>query len=60
VTATIGSVAAQVQFAGLAPNFVGLWQVNVVVPSGLAQGDFPLTVSVDGQTSNASNVSVTP
>jgi uncharacterized protein (TIGR03437 family) len=60
VTATIGSKTAQVSFAGLAPSFVGLWQVNVVVPSGLAQGDFPLTVTVGGQTSNSANVSVAP
>ena len=60
VTATIGSQAAQVPFAGLAPGFVGLWQVNVVVPAGLTQGDYPLVVSVGGQSSNAANVSVTP
>jgi uncharacterized protein (TIGR03437 family) len=60
VTATIDSVAAQVSFAGLAPDFVGLWQVNVVVPAGLSQGDFPLIISVGGQASNAANVSVTP
>jgi uncharacterized protein (TIGR03437 family) len=60
VTATIGSQPAQVSFAGLAPDFVGLWQVNVVVPAGLTQGDFPLIVSVGGQSSNAANVSVTP
>jgi uncharacterized protein (TIGR03437 family) len=60
VTATIGSEAATVSFAGLAPNFVGLWQVNVVVPSGLAKGDYPLIISADGQASNAANVSVTP
>jgi uncharacterized protein (TIGR03437 family) len=60
VTATIDAVAAQVSFAGLAPDFVGLWQVNVVVPAGLSQGDFPLIISVGGQASNAANVSVTP
>ncbi|MBV9771114.1 MAG: hypothetical protein JOZ32_16195 [Bryobacterales bacterium] len=60
VTATIASQSAQVSFAGLAPDFVGLWQVNIVVPSGLTQGDFPLTVSVGGQSSNPANVSVTP
>jgi len=49
-----------VSFAGLAPGFVGLWQVNVVVPAGLTQGDYPLTVTVGGQTSNGANVSVTP
>jgi uncharacterized protein (TIGR03437 family) len=60
VTATIGSKTAEVPFAGLAPDFVGLWQVNVVVPTGLTQGDFPLIISVGGQSSNAANVSVTP
>ncbi len=37
---TIGGVSAQVSFSGLAPGFVGLYQVNVMVPqsvSGTAQ-----------------------
>jgi uncharacterized protein (TIGR03437 family) len=59
-SATLGGKAADVSFAGLAPGFVGLWQVNIVVPSGLSAGDVPLTVTVGGQTSNAANVSVTP
>lgn len=59
VTATIGSQTAQVSFAGLAPGFVGLWQLNIVVPAGVT-GDVPLVVSVGGQASNAANVSVTP
>jgi uncharacterized protein (TIGR03437 family) len=60
VTASIGGQPATVSFAGLTPDFVGLWQANIVIPSGLAQGNFPLTVTVGGQTSNAANVSVTP
>ena len=32
--------------------------MNIVVPSGLAPGDYPLTVTIDGQTSNSANVSV--
>ncbi len=60
VTATIGGQTAQVPFAGLAPGFVGLWQANVVVPTGLAKGDFPLIITVGGQASNSADVSVTP
>jgi len=60
VTATIGSAAATVKFAGLAPDFVGLWQVDALVPAGLAAGDYPLVITVGGESSNAANVSVTP
>jgi uncharacterized protein (TIGR03437 family) len=57
VTATIGGVPAMVSYAGLAPSFVGLFQVNLQVPAGLAAGTYPLIVSIDGQASNAGNVS---
>jgi len=58
-SATIGSSTAQVAFAGLAPGFVGLVQMNIVVPSGLATGSYPLTVTIGSETSNAATVSVT-
>jgi uncharacterized protein (TIGR03437 family) len=38
VTLTIGGVAANAAFAGLTPGFSGLYQVNAVVPSGIAPG----------------------
>jgi trimeric autotransporter adhesin len=58
VAATIGGKAASVSFAGLAPGFVGLWQVNITVPSGLTSGDQPLVVTAAGQSSNSANISV--
>jgi len=60
VAATIGGQDATISFAGLAPGFVGLWQFNIVVPSGVTAGDLPLVVTVGGQKSNSANVSVTP
>jgi adhesin/invasin len=59
-SAKIGSTSAEVSFAGLAPGFVGVLQVNIVVPSGLPKGDYPLTVTIAGQDSNSAIVSVTP
>jgi uncharacterized protein (TIGR03437 family) len=58
-SATIGSSTAQVAFAGLAPGFVGLVQVNIVVPSDLATGDYPLAITIGSETSNPATVSVT-
>jgi adhesin/invasin len=57
-SAKIGSVDASVSFAGLAPGWVGLVQANIEVPAGLGVGTYPLTVTIDGQTSNAGNISV--
>jgi adhesin/invasin len=58
-SATIGSSTAQVAFAGLTPGFVGLVQVNIVVPSDLATGDYPLAITIGNETSNPAPVSVT-
>ncbi len=38
---------ASVYFAGLAPRFVGLYQVNFQVPADLPPGDAELIVTVD-------------
>ena len=39
VTVTIGGREAQVLFAGLAPPFSGLYQINVFVPANATIGD---------------------
>jgi len=56
VTVSIGGKNAPVYsgYAFLAPPFVGLYQVDVTVPSGLTAGNQPITVSVAGKTSPAS------
>jgi uncharacterized protein (TIGR03437 family) len=59
VTVTIGNQPAPVAFAGLVSGFVGLYQVNTVIPSGVAAGDnVPITISVAGQTSPPLTTSV--
>ena len=46
---SIGGVpVASVPYAGLAPNFTGLYQFNVVVPANAASGTVPVTFTVDG------------
>jgi uncharacterized protein (TIGR03437 family) len=50
VTARIGDSDARVLFAGLVAGFVGLYQVNAVVPAGIS-GNLALTLSVAGQVS---------
>jgi uncharacterized protein (TIGR03437 family) len=57
VTATIAGQTAQVLYAGLAPGFAGLYQVNVVVPQ-VASGDAPLQVTAAGVASNTATISI--
>ncbi len=61
VTVSIGGIPVEpVVFAGLSPGFaVGLYQVNVVVPPGVARSNAtPVTVSVAGQTSPPVTIAV--
>jgi uncharacterized protein (TIGR03437 family) len=48
-TTTIGGSAATVLFSGLTPGSIGLYQVNVAVPSDAPTGTQPLKVSIGGQ-----------
>lgn len=58
-TVTIGGAAAAVQFAGLTPNFVGLVQINIQLPSSLPAGNsLPLIVSFGGAPGPAVNLYV--
>ena len=59
VTVVIGGVEATPQFAGLAPGFVGLYQINVAVPGGVSSGSQTLRLSQGGVLSNAVQISIT-
>jgi uncharacterized protein (TIGR03437 family) len=49
---TVGGLDAHVTFAGLAPGYVGLYQVNVQVPVGVATGpSVPVIVTAAGASS---------
>jgi uncharacterized protein (TIGR03437 family) len=58
-TATIGGEAARVSFAGLAPGFVGLYQVNMEVPQSAPRGgSVAVAVRIGGADSNAVTIAV--
>ncbi len=48
-TMTIGGQPARVDFAGLAPGFAGLYQINAAVPAGVHGNTLPVVLSVGGQ-----------
>jgi uncharacterized protein (TIGR03437 family) len=59
VTASIGGVNAPVTFAGLAPGFLGLYQVNAQVPPKAPAGAaVPITIAVGGKTGNQATIAV--
>jgi len=55
----IGGQSADVFFAGLAPGFTGLYQVNATVPQDVQPGDqVPVVLTVSGQLSPPAAISV--
>jgi len=56
---TVGDIPSQVTFSGLAPGFVGLYQVNAQVPANAPTGDaVPVVLTVGAATSNAVTIAV--
>jgi len=53
------SIAVQASFAGLTPNFVGLYQINVQVPQGVpTQSDYDISIEYNNQSSNRAKIAV--
>jgi uncharacterized protein (TIGR03437 family) len=57
VTVTIGGKDATVAYNGLTQGFVGLYQINVVVPSGLT-GIQPVVITVGSIYSSRAGVTI--
>ena len=51
-----GQPVTAVQFSGLAPGFVSLYQVNVQVPAGISAGAQPITCTIGGVTSTTAQL----
>ena len=57
VSATIGNLPVQIKFAGLAPLYPGVAQINLTVPA-LASGVYPVTITVGGKISNTAQLAI--
>jgi uncharacterized protein (TIGR03437 family) len=55
---TMAGLDAPVSFSGLTPGFIGLYQINAVVPAPVGTASFDVTVTAGGVTSNVARMSV--
>lgn len=53
---TIGGRAAVVNFSGMAPGFVGLYQINVQIPAGLGAGSQQVVIRMNGIDGNITTI----
>lgn len=58
VTVTFNGVPVTVQYAGRAPGYAGLNQINFVLPAGVTSGTYPVIVSRNGFASNTATVAI--
>jgi uncharacterized protein (TIGR03437 family) len=58
-TLTLGGSSVPVSFSGLAPGFVGLYQVNFQIPTNATSGNaITIVLSVGGATSNTATIAI--
>jgi len=58
VTVQIGDTVLATKYAGPQPQFLGLDQINVLLPPNLPSGTLPLTVIADTQISNTVSIAI--
>jgi uncharacterized protein (TIGR03437 family) len=51
LTVIVGGMPAHVAFSGLAPQFSGIYQVNIIVPNGITGAAVPMQLMIAGATS---------
>jgi uncharacterized protein (TIGR03437 family) len=59
-TLTVGGANAKIEFVGLTPGLVGLYQMNFDVPAGLTSGDVDIVVTQSGTASSRVLLPYTP
>jgi uncharacterized protein (TIGR03437 family) len=59
VTLKVGDVTIVPDFVGMTPGQIGLTQANVKLPADLNPGEYPVTITIGGVTSNGPTISVT-
>ncbi len=57
-TVDIGGQQAQIFYSGLAPTFIGLYQINVQIPTNASVGSIDVTVTANGVTSNTARMAI--
>ena len=55
---TLGGVPCEVLYSGLAPDFAGLYQLNVRVPAGAPSGDVDLALTMENVAGRSAKVPV--
>ena len=58
VTATVGGRAVEVVSSIPAPGYIGLYQILIRMPAGLASGNQPVSITIGGIVSNSINLAI--
>ena len=54
----VGDTEAEILFAGLTPQFVGLYQINIILPLAVVPGDEVPVVIMQGGAMSRSDVTI--
>jgi uncharacterized protein (TIGR03437 family) len=58
VCVAIGNTFGDIQFSGLAPNQIGVWQLSVRIPATAPSGTVPLRALINGAPTNIVNIAI--